>query len=100
MHKMPCDGDNESSQTVDRILSMGFHWAWEALLESIKKNGVPDPNLFSRSWIAENLGRSFRKSFFILSDHQLCRDLKSLFCSYKWGLKRHYTFTESPKVDE
>ena len=44
MQKMPSGGDNESSQTVDRILSIGLHWTLEALLESIETNRAPDPN--------------------------------------------------------
>ena len=40
-----------------------FIGAREALLVSIENNGAPDPNLFSRSWIAEKLGRSVRIFF-------------------------------------
>ena len=53
MQKLASNGDNESSQTIDKILSIGFNWAREALLECIEKN---DSNLFSRSWIADKFG--------------------------------------------
>ena len=53
MQKLASNGDNESSQTIDKILSIGFNWAREALLESIEKI---DSNLFSRSWIADKFG--------------------------------------------
>ena len=55
-------GDNESNQTVDRILSIGLHWTREALLESIEMSKAPDPNLFSRPCIAKKLGVTVKQN--------------------------------------